>query len=54
MIQLQEYNVHYTKKSGKEGVYNCKCALCIDGAEEACLLDIKGIKTIDLVERVVS
>lgn len=53
MIPLQKYNVHYTKKSGKQGVYVSTCALCPDGAEEACLLDIKGIKTIDLIERVI-
>lgn len=53
MIQLQEYNVYYTKKSNKQGVYVSKCALCPDGAEEACRLDIKGIKTIDSIERVI-
>lgn len=52
MIQLQEYNVYYVKKSGKKGVYNTKCALCIDGAEEACLLDVKNVAKIISVERV--
>lgn len=53
MIQLKKYNVHYTKKSGKKGVYVSTCALCPDGAEEACLLDINGVKTIDLTKRVI-
>lgn len=53
MITFQEFLVHYVKKNGKTGVYHSKCSLCIDGAEEAARLDVRGIAKITKVEPVV-
>ena len=53
MIQFKEYLVHYVKKNGKTGVYHSEYSLCIDGAEEAARLDVKGITEITKVEPVV-
>lgn len=54
MIQFKEYLVHYVKKNGETGVYHSKYSLCIDGAEEAAWLDVKGIAEITQVVEVAS
>ena len=54
MIQFKEYLVHYVKKNGKTGVYHTECALCPDGAEEAALLTVKGIQTIDKIVEIIN
>ena len=54
MITFQEFLVHYVKKNGKIGVYHSKYSLCIDGAEEAARLDVKGIAEITQVVEVAS
>jgi hypothetical protein len=54
MIELKTYEVHYTKKNGKTGVYHTECALCPDGAEEAALLTVKGIQTIDKIVEIIN
>lgn len=54
MIQFKEYLVHYVEKNGKTGVYHSKYSLCIDGAEEAARLDVKGIAEITQVVEVAS
>lgn len=52
MIQFKGYLVYYVKKNGKTGVYHSKYSLCIDGAEEAARLDVKGIAEITQVVKV--
>jgi hypothetical protein len=53
MIQLKEYDVHYVTRKGKTGVYNTKCALCVDGAEEAARLDVRNLKEITKVVQII-
>lgn len=41
-MKLQTYIVHYIDRKGQRQEYVNKCCLCIDGAEEAFKLDVKG------------
>ena len=41
-MKFQTYEVHYIDRKNKRQVYKNSCCLCIDGAEEAFKLDVKG------------
>lgn len=42
MLKLQTYEIHYIDRQGRVQVYRNSFCLCIDGAEEAFKLDVKG------------
>lgn len=42
MLKLQTYEIHYMDRQDRVQVYRNNCCTCIDGAEEAFALDVKG------------
>lgn len=51
MINFKKYDVHYIDNKNKQKVYRSNWSLCIDGAEEAARMDLKGsLKEIVSVE----
>ena len=53
MITYQKYDVYYIDQKKRPQVYRSNFSLCIDGAEEAARLDLKGsLREITQVVRV--